>query len=116
MKIGERVELWVPIIGNLCNLCNINFKDFFDYQNLLYNFSMAKKDSEIAGSVRLDKNAFSLLREIAELEERTNSAIAYRALRLYIATFYADKYPNITPPSFDPAPPQAPNPKSPKDD
>ena len=115
MKIGERVDLWVPIIGNLCNLCNINFKDFFDYRNLLYNFNMAKKESEIPGSVRLDKIAFPLLCEIANLEERTNSAIAYRALRLYIATFYADKYPDITPPSFDPTPPK-PSPKSPKDD
>lgn len=78
----------------------------------MYNKNM--KRNQDGGTVRLNNEAFKLLKDIAGIEERTDNTVLFRALRLYVSRFHADKFPKVSPPEDSP-PPQAPNPKSPKD-
>jgi hypothetical protein len=59
------------------------------------------KKGQDGGTVRLNNEAFKLLKDIANIEERTDNTVLFRALRLYASQFHANKFPKISPPDSD---------------
>lgn len=79
---------------------------------MLYNCSMSKKDSY---QVRLDAEARELIELLRKYDDRPVGAMVFRALRFYASSFFPKRFKDYALP-VDEHPPQAPNPKSPKDD